>query len=118
PVSEPSTVEAGPSVALASLELTRDDEVASEELDWEPRATASKHEELDEVSIAAIEADIAAMEADLQAEVKKEEAEAKDAPVERIAGESNLVTPPPVEAPKLSPLPPAPTMAVIVARGA
>lgn len=145
--SEPATKIEDPAVALAAVELAQDDVVAAEplelaqedvvtaepltvdpsrddvdsELDWEPTRPASKSDELDEFSIAAIEAELAAMEADLQAEVKRDEAQAaeetKSTPTERVAGDASLVTPP-VAAPKLSPLPPPPTMAVIVARGA
>lgn len=111
---------------IAAIEVadTIDREAVLEELDWEPKRAKADAEELDEFSIAAIEAEMAALEVEAKTEALVEDilelapepvVEAKV--IERVAGESNLVAPP-VEAPKLSPLPPAPTMAVLVARGA
>jgi heme a synthase len=80
-------------------------------LDWEPRRTANV-EESDEFSLPP--EPVGFVEA--VDEVVEPAPEPAPVVVEKVAGESNLVAPP-VEAPKLTPLP-AHTMAVIVARGA
>ena len=120
PVVETSLAE----VAVADVAVSEpivDEPPASEELDWEPRR-AQVAEELDEFSIAALEAEVAQLEAAAEAEVQtptpapQEISAAPAMPVEQVTGDASVVAPP-VQAPKLSPLP-APTMAVLVARGA
>jgi heme A synthase len=173
---ETPTFEAAPVVSeivapvedsAVAVEEEREDEereAVLEELDWEPKRSAVEAEELDEFSIAAMEAlevearaveeeAVVAEERDLErAECPSERSEESivlvegailtagtvdpsvaalpqddtsaalpqdelvAAPIELVAGDSSVVAPP-VEAPKLSSLP-APTMAVLVARGA
>ena len=89
-----------------------------EALDWAPRRTAAA-EEIDEFSIPP-ESTVEPAEEPVVEEVVAEPAVAEHAFREEVAADTSIVTPP-AGVPRLSPLPPpspAPTMAVIVARGA
>jgi hypothetical protein len=98
------------------LEIISEAIAASEELDWEPRR--AHVEEIDEFSLPPEPVGFQTAEVEETPEVSAgpQASGPTGQQAEVVAGDSSLVAPP-VEAPKLTPLP-AHTMAVIVARGA